>query len=115
MKRLLVIDDDRVNRTLIEVMMKKDYEVVQAENGIEGLYLFYKQEFDVVIVDLMMPYMNGYDVLKYIKTLNKPTKVIVCTALQENELNHVWFDAILIKPVTRQGVLDAINKNKETI
>jgi len=64
-KRILIVEDDRVLRRACEVgLRKRGYEVVTATDGAEGLDLVLTQSFDLVLLDMLMPRMNGLDMLR---------------------------------------------------
>ena len=78
--RILVIDDEKVIREgCRDVLSLEGFEVVLAENGEQGLKMIEKAHFDVVLLDLMMPGISGFDVLSHIKTLHPDTSIIVIT------------------------------------
>ena len=87
--KVLVIDDDKHISELISLYLKKEgYEVFEAYDGSEGVSKFYETNPDIVILDIMMPVMDGYDVCKEIrKTSTVP--IIMLTAKGET------FDKVL--------------------
>lgn len=85
---LLVVDDNETNRNLLSRLLKRQgYTVTVAENGRRALDLIEAQEFDLVLLDIMMPEMNGYQVLEYLKTDAhlRHIPVITISALDEIE------------------------------
>lgn len=81
MVRLLIIEDDPVLRSGLEEVLKDEgYEINSAGDGRTGLKLFVEKKYDMVLTDLVMPDMNGMDVLKEIKKTNPKTHVIIITA-----------------------------------
>lgn len=65
---ILVVDDNRVNRQLLRrALEQQEHSVVSAEHGLQALELVRSEAFDVVLLDIMMPELNGYDVLKTLK------------------------------------------------
>ena len=88
--KLLVVDDNEANRDVLGQRLKRqNHRVEVAESGQEALSALRDQEFDLVLLDIMMPQMDGYEVLKQIKgddTL-KHIPVLMVTAL--NELDSV--------------------------
>ncbi len=65
MARILIIDDDAGVRTFISLKLKRqNYEVFSASNGVEGLEKIKELKPDLIILDVIMPGLNGYDVLK---------------------------------------------------
>ena len=78
---LLVVDDDESNLESIEgVFAKEGYEILLASGGREALELVRKQRVDVILTDLMMPEMDGLDLLRSIKTVSPESEVILMTA-----------------------------------
>ena len=81
--RILVIDDDRSIRGLIELLLHRGgMDVDCAENGGDALELLRRHDYDAVLLDLMMPGMNGFDFLETVR-LERPQmigKTIVVTA-----------------------------------
>lgn len=79
-RRALVIDDDAsVRRALLEAVGLLGYEADAAENGPRGIALFVRRRYDVVLTDLLMPGMTGWQVLDTIRELNQRTPVILVT------------------------------------
>src|SRR5919204_5530468 len=85
---MLVVDDDLLNRTLLATSLEEQgYTVETADDGQSALELLHKRPFDVVLLDLLMPGMDGYQVLEQMKvTPNlRHIPVIVISALDELE------------------------------
>jgi two-component system, chemotaxis family, chemotaxis protein CheY len=67
-KRILIVEDDRVLRRACEAgLRKRGYEVVTADNGVDGLELAVAQKFDIVLLDMLMPRMSGLDMLRELR------------------------------------------------
>ena len=67
-QRILIVDDEEVNRTILEVMFGENYEVVQGENGQDAVDELEKNpDFVLVLLDVIMPVMDGFAVLEYMK------------------------------------------------
>jgi len=68
MAKILVIDDERsIRNTLKEILEYEKYEVTTAENGIEGLEILKKETFDILLLDIKMPEMDGMEVLEKVR------------------------------------------------
>ena len=78
--RILLVDDEK---TMVKYLSKrliiKGFEVHKAYNGLDGLEQVRKTDFDVVLLDVLMPGMNGIDTLKEIKKIKPQTEVIILT------------------------------------
>ena len=68
-QKILIVDDSEMNRYLLIDILKEHYDVVEAENGVEAISLLSKQrtDFSLLLLDIMMPEMDGFEVLAYIK------------------------------------------------
>ena len=86
MNKILVVDDEAMARKLLKDFLEvKGYDVITASGGKEALEKI-KEEPDIVLLDIMMPDMNGMEVLDKIKEMSPSTVVIMVTALAENAL-----------------------------
>lgn len=87
--KILVVDDEKVIRNgCREVLTQEGYETILAEDGGLGLKMIEKAHFDVILLDLMMPGLSGFDVLSHVKALHPDTSIIVITgyATVENSI-----------------------------
>jgi PAS domain S-box-containing protein len=113
---ILVVEDDEPSRELLEITLKNEgYSVASAKNGKEALELARKMKPFAITLDIMMPGMDGWDVLKHLKekeqTHNIP--VIITSMLEEHELGVVW-GAIdhLNKPIEKEILLATFERLK---
>ena len=86
---ILVIDDEeRVREGCRKVLAREEYEVTIAASGEVGLEMIERRHYDLVLLDLMMPSLSGFDVLAHIKTLHPDTVIIVISgyATVENSI-----------------------------
>ena len=77
--KLLVVDDEKLIREVIrEYGEAEGYEIVEAENGIDALKILEKDQIDLMILDIMMPKLDGYSVLRELKNqlLEEHTKTL---------------------------------------
>ncbi len=109
-KRLLVVDDDKQIRELLVFDIESSgYNVDFATDGMEGLKKALENNYDLILLDVMMPKMNGYDVCKNIRIAKPDTPILMLTAKGSIEDKTVGFDCgaddYLIKPFEIQEVL----------
>jgi two-component system, response regulator, stage 0 sporulation protein F len=85
--KLLIVDDQFGIRILLsEVFQKAGYETYQAANGIQALEIVKEQNPDLVLLDMKIPGMDGLEILKRMKTINKDIRVIIMTAYGELDM-----------------------------
>ncbi len=108
-KILLVEDDPNFGAILKDYLMLNDFEVVLAKNGMEGFEKFKKDTYDLCILDVMMPYKDGYTLAKEIREKNKEVPLIFLTAktMKEDVLKgyKVGADDYLNKPFDSEVLL----------
>ena len=104
-KTILVVDDSPTERhVLVELLTNNGYKVITAENGEEGVEKAKKELPDLILMDVVMPGLNGYQATRTL-TRDDATKhipVIVCTS-KGQETDRIWG--------LRQGALDYIVKH----
>ena len=89
MARVLVVDDDpQVRELLREFLTPKDYEVIEAATGEEGIRRAREDRPHLVLLDINLPDKSGLDVLREIKASNPEMGVIMVTAIQEEEVGR---------------------------
>ena len=78
--KILIADDNELNKeTLAEILTEEGYEVKAVNDGREGINAFLEEPYDLVITDLRMPKVDGLELLKYIKGINRDNIVIMIT------------------------------------
>ncbi len=82
---ILVVDDEEGPRTSIRVVFQKEYNVVIASNGLDGIALAREHKPDVAILDILMSGMSGVEVLRELKALDEDIEVIMLTAYETME------------------------------
>ncbi len=108
-KILLVEDDQNFGAILKDYLLLNDFEVTLAKNGMEGFEKFKKDTYDLCILDVMMPYKDGYTLAKEIREKNKEVPIIFLTAksMKEDVLKgyKVGADDYLNKPFDSEVLL----------
>ena len=107
--KVLIVEDDKILSDTIKQCIEKKYSVEQAFDGYEG-YMFAKENiYDIIILDLMMPEMNGYDLLSKLRKEEIFTPVLILSA--KDSLNDkvkglsIGADDYLAKPFEREELL----------
>ena len=108
-KILLVEDDPNFGTVLKDYLTMNDYNVVHAKNGMEGFEKFKKDDYDLCILDVMMPYKDGFTLAKEIREKNQDVPIIFLTAkaMKEDVLKgyKVGADDYLNKPFDSEVLL----------
>jgi DNA-binding response OmpR family regulator len=116
--RVLVIDDEQDIRRLIALILETaGYEVVQAATGLEGLEHLEQHGFDAMVLDIMMPEMDGWEVCRQVRCRpqSKELPVLILTVRGQPldrviGMEVVHADAYLTKPFERRVLLDTVNR-----
>ncbi|MDB2443045.1 response regulator transcription factor [Flavobacteriales bacterium] len=96
MARILYVEDDlSLNFVTQDQLEKRDYTVVSCVNGIQALEVFKKEVFDLCVLDVMLPEMDGFELAKKIRETNKHIPIIFLTArsMQEDKLEGLSLGA----------------------
>ncbi len=114
MKKVLVVDDEVAIREIVTLMLGGRYRIISARDGREAVEKFKVFNPDFVIMDVMMPVMNGIEAIKAMKELNPGVKIIALTAYAEkrrNELIEAGAVEVLSKPFRRKDLVEAIQRH----
>ena len=125
---VLVVDDQEINRDVLGLILEDDYDVIFAENGREALELMRERldELSIVLLDLMMPVMNGFEVMEAVRADDqlRQVPIIVLTAEKSAELKALQMGAadFITKPfdaheviLARVGRIIELNEGKKLI
>jgi DNA-binding NtrC family response regulator len=83
-KKILVVDDEESLRTVLSTeLLSEGYEVGTAADGDEAITEMGKTAFDLILLDIKMPRMNGFEVLKHVKDKHPRTRVIMLTGFAD--------------------------------
>ncbi|MEW6298076.1 MAG: response regulator [Thermodesulfobacteriota bacterium] len=116
MTRILVIDDEPQVRAMLRQMLEREgYEVVEAEEGEEGLRRYQEQPVDLVITDILMPQKEGIETIRTLRRTNPGVKIIAISGggrMSKLDLLPIaqTFGAVrtLAKPFERKELLEAV-------
>ena len=119
MKRILIIDDDiHIGNVLEEMLSKEGYQIFRAYSGTEALFVLSKSKPDLVLLDLMLPGLNGEDVLPQIKGI--PIIVVSAKVDIDNKVDVLLGGAVdyVTKPFNMRELLARISvhlRNSESV
>ncbi|WP_165814302.1 response regulator [Aliarcobacter skirrowii] len=112
---ILVAEDNITNQELIKIILEKsNIKVTIAKNGKEAVELFSKNRFDLILMDLQMPGLSGFDATKKIREIDKQIPIVALTAsnlIEDREkANEVLMDDFLIKPIDTEILYNVLIK-----
>jgi len=126
-RSILIVDDSEPSRLLMAHVIShelKSAEITLAATGEQALHLANETAYDVILLDLLMPEMGGFEVLKRIRTdsMNKATPVIIVSVRGTTTLFHdesvpveraesLGANAVIFKPFTHQELVLAVKKH----
>jgi len=115
-KRVLIVDDEPTVRRVVRKMLAKDYIVLEAEDGVEAVDVVRREKPDVVLMDVVMPKMDGVGACHLIKSDSDTSvvPVIMLSArvqeLDQEYVKDVGADGYIVKPFGSQELMDTISK-----
>ncbi|MEW6068815.1 MAG: response regulator [Nitrospirota bacterium] len=105
-KKILIVEDNEKNRRLIkDIMTYYGYEIIEAENGEEGIKMAKEHKPDLILMDLQMPVLNGYDAIKILKNdpETKHIKIVAVTSFamlgDREKILEAGADDYISKPI----------------
>ena len=110
MFRILVVDDDKNTRLFLAgVLENAGYKVITAENGLVALDLLEKEHVDLVVLDIMMPKLDGYEFTRILREAGNNLPILMVSAKQLPEDKHRGFfvgtDDYITKPIDDEEML----------
>ena len=115
MKKILIIEDEKNMRKIIkDYLIRENYEIIEAEDGEEGLNKFFDNNIDLVILDIMLPKIDGWSVCKQIRNKNKEVYILMLTARDKDNDEIFGFelgaDEYITKPFSPRVLVAKINR-----
>ena len=113
--KILIIDDSATNVFLLQTLLEEQgYTVLFAYNGHEAIEYIDKQKFDLLLLDIMMPGIDGYDILEKLSTDQSNTPVIMVTAKDDRDSEKKARDMgatdYVTKPVNFEKLIKLVQK-----
>ena len=114
--KILIVEDNKINQMVTKKLLdKSEHSCKIAENGLEAIDLVKKHKFDLILMDIHMPVLNGFDASKKIRELGVLTPIIALTASDKNEIiNEMAINGIndvLVKPFEIKDLQIIIEKH----
>lgn len=115
MKKILLAEDEEILRMLIvDTFEEKDYQVDEAEDGMEALDLFHQNQYDLIILDYMMPVLSGLEFIEKIKDEKKNTKILMLSAksqqFEQEKVLKAGADYFMSKPFIPSQLLEKVEE-----
>ena len=110
MTRILVVDDEIEDlNTMQTILEKEDYAVVTASNGTDALDLLMGKGFDLILIDINMPSLSGYELLRLLREkINHDAKMVYVSIVPEKEINLADADGFIQKPFSPESLLKGV-------
>ncbi|SHM49147.1 response regulator transcription factor [Gracilibacillus kekensis] len=112
MTTILIVDDELQMRTMLKLYLRKDFKIVEAENGTKAVQTLQSRAIDIVLLDIMMPELDGIEACKQMKTVKPNVPIILLTALndtsQKVEGLTIGADDYIVKPFEPEELLARI-------
>ncbi|MEM9078695.1 MAG: response regulator, partial [Bacteroidota bacterium] len=113
---ILIVDDNKINRLVTRKILENNkFTCTIAENGKEALEIISDEVFDMILMDVNMPIMNGFEATKEIRGFNSTVPIIALTATDPTksfeDLKGLGFTDLIIKPYDTDDFLEVIKKN----
>jgi two-component system cell cycle response regulator DivK len=116
MKRILIIEDNEKNMKLVrDILQAKGFETMEAVSAEEGLALVKLHRFDLVLMDIQLPGMNGIEALECLRADEETSRIPVVavtasvTMQDQSQITRAGFNAFISKPISVKEFLETVN------
>lgn len=114
-KSILVIEDEKPIQNILKAFLEDaGYQVAVADDGIAGITAFHKEAYDLVLLDIMMPKMDGYTVCEMIRN-ESDTPIILLTALDDEDSQMKGFDLLADDYITKPFSMPLVLRRIEAV
>ncbi len=111
---ILICEDNRLAKKTLSLLIEKEgYSTDTAEDGIEALHLITENNYDLIVVDIHLPYHSGLELVKYLRSdLNKNTPVLIVSAFSDPQVQKqaggLGINGYIVKPFNPGELLEKI-------
>lgn len=114
-KKILIIEDEEaIQNILSEPLLFAGYNVITASDGLEGINTFHEQEFDLILLDIMLPKIDGFTVCEMIRQESQ-IPIILLTALDTEDAQIKGFDKLADDYITKPFSIKLVLKRVEAL
>ena len=114
-KHILVIEDEASIQNILRIFLEDaGYQATLADDGMDGIAAFHKDSFDLVLLDIMMPRLDGYSVCEMIRN-ESSTPIILLTALDDEDSQLKGFDLLADDYITKPFSMPLVLKRIEAV
>jgi len=112
MHTILVAEDIDSNFALVDILLRKDFKIIRARNGVEAVRLFQEIHPNLILMDIQMPEMNGLDATRIIRSMDKNIPIVALTAFAYNSDRVEFLEAggsdYVVKPLDPMQLKDKV-------
>ncbi|MBN1768308.1 MAG: response regulator, partial [Prolixibacteraceae bacterium] len=114
-KTILIVEDTDSNYFFIEAFLERTHaNLIWAHNGFEAISMFNENKVDLILMDIMMPEMDGYEATKQIREINSTVPIIAQTALalpdDEEKCYESGCNYVLVKPISSEDLIATVKR-----
>lgn len=112
MKTVLIVDDREDDlESMNQILTKEGYNVVTSSNGTEALETLGKNDVDIILMDILMPTLSGYDILRILREkLSHDIPIVFVSVKPEKEVDMSNVDGFVQKPFDPRSLISEINR-----
>ncbi len=116
MKKILVVDDDQTIMTLVQAVLKShQYEVITAVNGVDALKKLKEDKPDLILLDVMMPEMDGFSFVQEVKNVEGMASVPIIVLTSQEAMEDIFkiegVKEYVLKPFQTSDLLEKVEKH----
>lgn len=111
-KKILIVDDSFEDLEIMKKALEKEkYGVETATNGAQAIDLAYNEKFDMIIIDIMMPTLSGYDILRLLREkFDGKCKMLYVSVVPKKNVDMTHADGFIQKPFTNKSFVTEVKK-----